>query len=172
VMGVFINMLPLRNYPQSGKLFYDFLEEVKENTFRALENQDYPMEELVKKLEIRNKPGRHPLFDTEFAVNNIEFEQIAIPDLKMERYDSGINFAKFDLHFLAIEHNNSLNIILRYSTELFKKTTAEKIIEHFVEITEQVMENPGIKLDDIEITIDFMSIKSSNQVIEQGDFNF
>ncbi|HLP59167.1 MAG TPA: condensation domain-containing protein, partial [Candidatus Deferrimicrobium sp.] len=140
--------------------------------FHALENQDYPMEELVKKLEIRNKPGRHPLFDTEFAVNNIEFEQIAIPDLKMERYDSGINFAKFDLHFLAIEHNNSLNIILRYSTELFKKTTAEKIIEHFVEITEQVMENPGIKLDDIEITIDFMSIKSSNQVIEQGDFNF
>ncbi|MCX6580398.1 MAG: condensation domain-containing protein, partial [Candidatus Aminicenantes bacterium] len=172
VIGVFINMLPLRNRPQPGKPFRNFLEEVKENTFRALENQDYPMEELVKKLGIRSNPGRHPLFDTEFAVNNIEFEQLAISDLKMERYDSGINFAKFDLHFLAIEQNNSLNLILRYSTELFKKTTAEKIIEHFIEITEQVVENPGIKPEDIEISIDFMSIKSSSLGKEQGDFNF
>jgi amino acid adenylation domain-containing protein len=172
VMGVFINMLPLRNRPNSGKSFRNFLEEVKENTFRALENQDYPMEELVKKLGIRTNPGRHPLFDTEFAVNNIEFEQIAISDLRMERYDSGINFAKFDLHFLAIDLNNSLSLILRYSTELFKRTTAEKIIEHFIEIIEQVVENPGIRIDDIEITIDFMSIKSNTLAIEQGDFNF
>jgi len=172
VMGVFINMLPLRNRPQPGKSFRNFLEEVKKNALHSFENQDYPLEELVKKLEIRTKPGRHPLFDTEFAMNNIEFEEIAIPGLKMERCGSVIDFAKFDLHFLAIERNNSLHIVLRYSTELFKKTTAEKIVEHFVEITEQVMENPGIKLEDIEITIDFVPIKPNNLEKEHGDFNF
>ena len=172
VMGVFINMLPLRNRPQPGKNFREFLEEVKENALYAFENQDYPVEELVKKLKIRNKPGRHPLFDTEFAVNNIGFEEIAIPGLKMEYYDSGLNFAKFDLHFLAIERNHTLEIILRYSTELFKKNTAEKIIQHFVEIIGQVIETPSIKLADIEISMDFMPIKSSKSAKEKDDFNF
>ncbi|HLP45547.1 MAG TPA: condensation domain-containing protein [Candidatus Kapabacteria bacterium] len=172
VMGVFINMLPFRNRPQPGKRFRDFLEEVKVNALQAFDNQDYPMEELVKKLKIRNNPGRHPLFDTESAVNNIEFEEIDIPGLKMENYASGINFAKFDLHFLAIERNHTLNIILRYSTELFKKTTAQKIIRHFIEIIGQVIENPGIKLEDIELTVDLVPMKSNSPGKEQGYFNF
>jgi len=172
VIGVFINMLPLRNRPRPGKRFVDFLEEVKETTLLAFENQDYPAEELVKKLGIRTAPGRHPLFDTEFAVDNIGEEEMEIPGLEMEKYDSGINFAKFDLHFLAVEYPGSINIVLRYSTELFKKNTAEKIVEHFVEITGQVLENPGIKLEDIEITIDFVTVISNNLENEHGDFNF
>ncbi len=172
VMGVFINMLPLRNHPQPGKNFRHFLEEVKENAWHAFENQDYPLEKLVEKLGIQNKPGRHPLFDTEFAVNNIESKEITIPGLKMELYDTEINFAKFDLHFLVVEGNNSINIILRYSTELYKKTTAEKIVNHFVEIVGQVTENLWIKMEDIKITMDFMPITSNHREKENGDFNF
>ena len=172
VIGVFVNILGMRNQPRAKKTFQVFLEEVKENALQAFENQDYPMEELVKKLQIQSIPGRHPLFDTEFAMNNIEFEEITIPGLKTKSYESGINFAKFDLHFLVIERNQSLNIRLRYSTELFKKTTAQKIIKHFIEIIGQVIENPGIKLEDIKLTVDLMPMKSNDLEKEQGDFNF
>jgi hypothetical protein len=172
VIGVFINMLPLRNRPRSDKRFGDFLEEVKENALQAFENQDYPLEELVKKLAAPVKPGRNALFDTEFAVNNIDSEEIEIAGLRMERYDSGINFAKFDLHFLAVENNDSINIILRYSTQLFSRATAEKIVTHFVEITRKVIENPEIKLVNIDITTDLVPISISNQESEHGDFNF
>ncbi|XXM72315.1 condensation domain-containing protein [Lysinibacillus sphaericus] len=51
-IGVFVNMLPLRNQPMAAKSFRTFLQEVKSGTLQALEHQDYPFEDLVEDLDI------------------------------------------------------------------------------------------------------------------------
>ncbi|HLP47258.1 MAG TPA: condensation domain-containing protein, partial [Candidatus Kapabacteria bacterium] len=47
IIGMFVNTLGLKNYPVGEKSFNGFLEEVKEKTLWAFENQDYPYEDLV-----------------------------------------------------------------------------------------------------------------------------
>ncbi|MCP5104664.1 MAG: amino acid adenylation domain-containing protein, partial [bacterium] len=42
VVGMFVNTLAMRNFPEGKKSFEDFLQEVKVNTLTAFENQDYP----------------------------------------------------------------------------------------------------------------------------------
>ena len=66
IMGVFLNTLALRNKPKANKTFEVFLEEVRENALSAYENQDYPFEMLLEKLEIKRDSSRTPLFDIAF----------------------------------------------------------------------------------------------------------
>ncbi|WP_374017960.1 condensation domain-containing protein, partial [Paenibacillus thiaminolyticus] len=48
LLGMFVNTLVMRNAPAGEKTFQEYMQEVKENTLRAYENQDYPFEELSK----------------------------------------------------------------------------------------------------------------------------
>ncbi|UCH93005.1 MAG: non-ribosomal peptide synthetase, partial [Candidatus Aminicenantes bacterium] len=45
IIGMFVNTLPLRNYPNSAMTFNEFLADVKKRTLEAFENQVYPFEE-------------------------------------------------------------------------------------------------------------------------------
>ncbi len=45
IIGMFVNTLAMRNRPEGGKTAEEFLEEVKENSLKAYENQDYQFED-------------------------------------------------------------------------------------------------------------------------------
>lgn len=51
IVGIFINILCMRNQPIGDMAFEDFLLQVRENTLNAYENQDFQFEQLVKKTE-------------------------------------------------------------------------------------------------------------------------
>ncbi|MCP4149879.1 MAG: hypothetical protein GY757_19190, partial [bacterium] len=66
VMGMFVNTLPLKNYPAAEKTFLQLLREIKKRTLDAFANQDYQYEDLVAQLAIARDARRNPLFDTMF----------------------------------------------------------------------------------------------------------
>ncbi|MGB7604797.1 MAG: amino acid adenylation domain-containing protein, partial [Lutisporaceae bacterium] len=70
IMGMFVNTLAMRNFPQGNKTFKEFLEEVKANSLLAFENQDYQFEELIDKLNVTRDLSRNPLFDVMFSMQN------------------------------------------------------------------------------------------------------
>ncbi|NIM18279.1 MAG: amino acid adenylation domain-containing protein, partial [Candidatus Aminicenantes bacterium] len=49
VIGLFLETLAIRSYPRGERYFNHFLEEIKNTTLTAYENQDYPFRELIKK---------------------------------------------------------------------------------------------------------------------------
>jgi hypothetical protein len=95
-----------------------------------------------------------------------------LPGLKIKPSPGGNKFAKFDLHFLAVESNGNIRIILRYYTSLFKRSTIEKMLGHYVEIAEQVVTNPGIKCEDIVVSLDISPVQSNILADVQGEFDF
>ncbi len=172
IIGVFINMLPMRNRPGRDKSFKEFLMEVKADSLKDFENQDYQLEELIRKLGLQGNSTRNPLFDTEFSMYNIQLDENWIPGLKLVPYDSGQRFAKFDLHFLAKEIDGAIDMVLQYSTELFMESTAEKMIRHYIEILEQVVGEPDILIKDISISHE-LTVAGTNVFREEaGSFNF
>ncbi len=69
-VGVFINILPLRNYPLKHLTFREFLRKVKERVLGAYEHADYSFHRLVENLELERDLSRHPLFDTMLNLQN------------------------------------------------------------------------------------------------------
>ncbi|MEJ9209714.1 condensation domain-containing protein, partial [Paenibacillus larvae] len=53
VVGMFVNTLAIRSYPEGSKTFHEYLHEVKETMIHAYQNQDYPLEELIQNIKLK-----------------------------------------------------------------------------------------------------------------------
>ncbi len=155
IIGMFVNMLPMRNYPGAGKSFNEFLQEVKKNAINAFDNQGYQFEELVDKLDIPRDSSKNPIFDAEFTMQNIELMdmKVELPGFQLEPFENvGLYKAKFDLVLEAIEGQKKIYMTLTYSTKLFERSTVEKIGQHYQEVLQQVLENREILSGDIQLS--------------------
>ncbi|UCH97905.1 MAG: AMP-binding protein, partial [Candidatus Aminicenantes bacterium] len=151
IIGMFVNTLVLRNRPHRGKTFKQFLNDVKEITLRAYENQEYPFEKLVEKVSMHKDTSRNPLFDVIFALQNMEIPGLEIPGLKLKPYEYGNKVSKFDLAFNGVEKKGRLVFTVEYCTKLFKEETILRFIKCFKNITAAVLENPEQKIIGISV---------------------
>jgi amino acid adenylation domain-containing protein len=153
IIGMFVNTLALRNYPAAGKSFRQFLKQIKTNTIDAMENQDYPFEELVDHLSLPRDTGRNPVFDVLFQFSAREIPEIKIPGLTLNSFTYHRNVSKFDLTLWAFEKSEEYKdrLVLRfeYSTRLFKLETMELFKRYFEQIVSAVLENPAQSLGHI-----------------------
>jgi fengycin family lipopeptide synthetase D len=166
LVGMFVNLLAMRNFPKGEKSFKQFLKEVKKNTLQALQNQDYIFEELVKNVVKKSDPSRNPLFDTVFVVQNLDFPGIEIPGLKLLPYSYFDRVSKFDLALFAVETDLQLEVFLEYCTRLFRPKTIQRFISNFNEVLAAILENEGVLLKDIRITHGLASVESTVTEIE------
>lgn len=179
VMGLFVNMLVLRNRPTADKTFRDFLKEVKGKTLSALDNRDYPYEELVDTLAVTRDPGRNPLFDVLFVWEDpdIELGHITPPgsasgELKLTPYKVEKTKAMFDIILTSTELGGKMTFSINYRTSLFKRETIESMSMNFKEVLSAVIKNPGSKLGDITISHDLLAAGSQSLLDDRGDFGF
>lgn len=151
IIGMFVNTLPIRNYPRRDKDFAGFLKDVKSNVLQAFEYEDYTLEELISKLNILRDPGRNPIFDTMFVLQNTGSKTIDVAGLVFNEYDFHPKISKFDFSLEALEINGKIQFTLEYCTKLFEKNMMEKLSRHFVDIINTVCLDSSIKIGDIDL---------------------
>ncbi len=157
IVGVFINMLALRNFPRPDLTFRQFLQQVTEGTVAVFANQDYPFEDLVERVAARRDPARHPLFDVLFQLDNrarqtgILYNEPA-GDLHIRQYTKGVGrMAKFDISCIATEFEEQLTITFEYATHLFKRSTIDIFIGYFTRIATIAAEAPDTRIGDFSL---------------------
>jgi len=180
IIGMFVNMLALRNFPESHKTFREFLEEVKKNALDAFENQDYQFEELVNKLGLERIPGRNLLFDIVFSFQTHKAAgkepgqepHTGDKNLKIAPYTLPRQTSKFDLQLRATEADGSISLMLEYKTALFKPSTIEEMKKHYLEILYKVSQGLEFKLEEIKLTHDLMAAATDILQEDENDFGF
>jgi acyl carrier protein len=172
VIGLFVNTLAIRNFPNGEKPFGEFLQEVKINALEAHENQDYPLEELVDKINIPRDASRNPLFDVLLVSENLDQPELLMEEVKFSSYEFTNRIAHLDLVLLIIERNDTILMTFEYATTLFKSTTMENMAQRYIEILEQVVVNQDIKLKDIEISSKLKDVKLNKGYEDFVDFDF
>ena len=128
IIGMFVNTMAIRNYPEQNKKLSDFLEEVKKNALNSYINQDYQFEELVSKLNLKRDSSRNPLFDVFFVLQNLDEKDEEIDEFKCEFYEMEENISSFDITLEVRPKGNDLRFNMEYCTELFKKETDERVL--------------------------------------------
>ncbi|MCK4259635.1 MAG: non-ribosomal peptide synthase/polyketide synthase, partial [Halanaerobiales bacterium] len=160
IIGMFVNTITMRNYPNANITYKEFLKQVKENSLEAYENQDYQFEELVEQLDLSRDMSRNPLFDVMFTMQNRQSQnfnnnELVIENLKLKNYNFDHKVSKFDLTISASEITSGTDdeIVLNfeYSTNLYKRETVERMISHFSNILKSVAVDADIKLSEIEM---------------------
>ncbi|WP_440096949.1 lichenysin non-ribosomal peptide synthetase LicA [Bacillus paralicheniformis] len=142
IIGMFVNTLAIRSKVESGRTFRDFLHDVKKTVIDAFEHQDYPFERLAEKVGASRDLSRHPVFDTMFILQNAWEDIPMLGDLHLSIYETNFNIAKFDLTLQAKEEQGELMLDLDYSTKLFKKDTAERMLKAYLHLLEGMTADP------------------------------
>ncbi|MBS5984146.1 MAG: polyketide synthase [Clostridium butyricum] len=172
IIGMFVNTLVMRNYPTKTKGFDEFLEEVKNNTLKAFENQDYQLEMLIDNLGLERHLNRGMLFDTTFVLQNIRIEKLKLGELNIVPIKCGLKYSPYEVSLVAVENKDNIDLIFEYQIALFKKSTIDMFANDYLNILSKVVENKNIKIEELTKTDEFIEADLDIFNEEDLDFNF
>jgi non-ribosomal peptide synthetase component F len=128
VVGFFINTLPIRGTVNEDSSFEEMLRSVSQTVLRGMANSALPLQEIVQAVGAPRTKGANPLFQ-------VLCQTLAASDLEGPQFDGmtckpladvRLAEAKFDLSFFFGEDGG---LVVEYMTELFEKTTVERMVE-------------------------------------------
>lgn len=160
IVGMFVNTLPIRTKSVSEESFVDFINNLKITVMEAFDNQEYPYEALIEDLKLERNPGRNPLFDVYFALQNVDMGMSG-SDEKFIEFDSST--AKFDLTVSARETSEGLVMEWEYAEALYDRSSIERMSRRFEHLLASVVDNPNEKLCGLNI----MDKGESNFILEE-----
>ncbi|HEU4596571.1 MAG TPA: amino acid adenylation domain-containing protein, partial [Pyrinomonadaceae bacterium] len=142
-VGLFINLLALRDRVEPEGDFAQLLGQSIETAYGAYEHGDYPFDELVEGLSKNGDAGQSPLFDVLVALQNVPAANVSVSELRASEFQLADPHAYYDLTFEFAEQGDGLVLLLTYSTELFEAATVRRMCGHLERLTEAVLTEPG-----------------------------
>lgn len=151
IVGMFLNILPVRSHIQSSMTVKEFLTVTKDKMLVCMDSQSYQYEELIVDLELPRNASRNPLFDVMFVFEKEQQKSIITDNLVFEEFKSEGTTAKFDLLLTCVESETGLKCHFEYYKELFEEETIQNFSTYFSHIVSQLVENTNKKLSEISL---------------------
>lgn len=151
IIGMFVNTVVIRNFPCRKKTFLNFLDEVKDNTIKAIDYEEYPFELLVNEVDVYRNTGRNPIFDIMFSLDNDECFFKDTGDLTFRKFPFESSMTQFDMFIHVLEINEDMHFKWKYRKDIFKKDTVQRLAEHFIYLLDEITEKMDIPLQDIQM---------------------
>ncbi len=151
LIGFFVNTLVFRADFSEKMSFRELVRQVRGFALEAYAHQHVPFEKLVEELVPQRSVDITPLFQVMFMFQNMPKQTFKIQGLEMEDvpFESGI--AKFDLSAQVFEDDEEgiLHWSFEYNTDLFEQATVRKMIDHFRNLLNGILEGPDRSLAQI-----------------------
>ncbi|WOP23739.1 condensation domain-containing protein [Bacillus pumilus] len=157
VIGIFVNMLPLRLYPKAELTYQQFLQDVKAHVIGDFGHQEYQYEQMVQDLQLSRSVSRNLLFDAVFALQNMNQPELKVGGLTFSDYPYETGTSRFDLLWIAYEQEDGLSSTIEYNTELFSEETIQRIAGLLKDIMRAVSAD-AMRIEEIELTSSFKQL--------------
>jgi amino acid adenylation domain-containing protein len=131
LIGFFVNSLVLSTELKGELSFREALARVREVSLGAYAHQDLPFEQLVEAVRPQRDLSRHPLFQVAFALQNVPFEAMKLPGLRLSALPVERSSSQFDLTLFAREGDDGLRLSVEYNTDLFERETIRRLLGHY-----------------------------------------
>jgi amino acid adenylation domain-containing protein len=151
LIGFFVNTLALRTDLTGDPSFRALLHQVKDVALGAYAHQDLPFGKLVQELQPVRDPGRHPIFQTLLALQNVPQDGVELPWLPLGGMDGAHVAAKFDLSLDVQESEEGLRGSFEYATDLFDASTIERLAGHLKTLLEGIVTSPEARLSQLSL---------------------
>ncbi len=151
LVGFFVNTWVLRVGLAGNPTFLQLLEQVRERSLAAYDNQDMPFERLVELLNPDRSTAYNPFFQVMLSW------QPPVPDLELpglgvraERLETAT--AKFDLFFDMLPNNSGgAQCRLEYASDLFDRETVQGIADRFVRVLSRLVADAGQRIGGLDV---------------------
>jgi aspartate racemase len=150
LIGFFVNTVVMRTDFRGEPRFRELLERVRGMVREAQAHQELPFERLVQELQPKRSGSRSPLFQVMFVLNNTLERGLLSPEIAAIR-DVGTGTAKFDLTLTVEDRAGGIETTLEYSTDLFDRATAKRMLGHYRALLEAAVADPDQQVSHMPI---------------------
>lgn len=145
LIGLFVNMLPLRCVVEPAETFRQLLKRANVLVPADFEHGEIPFQKLVTELHPQRSPAYSPLFQMMFALNP---KGTGDDD---EQEETFIGVSKFDLTLQIAERTEMLNAYFEYRIDLFAQADIEQFSRHFTRLLESIVQSPDAAVDSLAL---------------------
>jgi amino acid adenylation domain-containing protein len=142
LIGFFVNTVVLRTEVDGLESFTDLLERVRDGALAAFSHQDLPFEHLVDVLQPQRDTSHQPIFQVVFMLETWGGAALELPGLDLSAFEAEGTTAKFDLTLLLQQTPSGLRGACEYNTDLFDRSTIERLTGHLRRLLEAVADGP------------------------------
>ncbi|GDZ93325.1 McnC protein [Planktothrix agardhii CCAP 1459/11A] len=151
LIGFFVNTLVLRTDLSGNPSFNELLIRVREMAMDAYTHQDLPFEMLVEVLQPERDLSHAPLFQVDFLLQNEPLSQLELIGLTASPLLTENATAKFDLTLGMENTDTGLRGVWEYNTDLFERSTIERLAGNFVTLLEAIVANPQQQISQLPL---------------------
>jgi non-ribosomal peptide synthetase component F len=163
LIGFFVNTMVIRSDVRGEASYQELLREVREETLGAYGHQELPFEKLVEEMQPERDLSHTPLFQVMFVMQNAPRETKGVSGVGMEAFGAESRTAQFELTVEMMEVGGRAGGTIQYNTDLFDKSTIERMTGHLERILESIVENPKEEISRLEM----MREEEKRQVMEE-----
>ena len=165
LIGMTVNMLPLRVNLAGDPTFIELVERVHAVARNALAHQALPFDVIVRSLDLPRDPSRNPLCQVAFSFHDSPVPSVQLPGLTGEISYPHNGSAKFDMNVIVIPYGEKqadaesalrderITIKWDCNTDLFDHATVERMLERYLRVLEAGTADPRAHVSDI-VTLD------------------
>lgn len=166
LVGLFVNTIALRGDFSGDPSFRDVIARNRGHVLHALENAEAPLERVLDKLNIERAPGRTPLFQSMFVLQNAGVgKTLGMDGLASTWIEPEIETARFELTLSISNGPTSLICVIDYSTDLFLESTIVRMAEHFQALLDGMLKHPTLPISQLSLTTE----NERTQLLSLGD---
>jgi amino acid adenylation domain-containing protein len=152
LIGLFLNMLPLRTKISGNPTFVEILQGVRKASIGAYEHQDIPFEKIVRSLRPTRDPSRHPIFQVMINSWQLTKPTISIDSLIVRQIDFEESSSKFDLSFYFLESSaGDIRCRFTFNSDLYDTATIERLVACFGVLVKTIAGNPDARFWEIPL---------------------
>jgi len=163
IVGCFVNPVVIRGKIKTGLTFRDFLQETRKIVLAALNNQDYPLPLLTKRLQPKRNMSNSPLFQVDFVLQKphrsddiialfgtaVDSGVMDFAGLKLASYYIPQQQGQLDLSLELIEVNNTLCGNFKYRQSAFDAPTIARMHKHYTTLLTSIVDQPDQLVSDL-----------------------
>jgi amino acid adenylation domain-containing protein/non-ribosomal peptide synthase protein (TIGR01720 family) len=150
LIGLFVNTLALRSELDLSVSFSNFLQQVKQMALEAYGHQEVPFEKVVDALGIPRDRSRNPVYQVAFTLQNIpQSSALDLGGVVLQAEDRDTLKAQFDMNLIISESPDGMELTMTYCTDLFLQDTIARMLEHYEQMLQQVIENADTPVKEI-----------------------
>ncbi|WP_139492062.1 non-ribosomal peptide synthetase [Brevibacillus dissolubilis] len=153
MIGYFINMIAVRSQGVGTQSFASFIRDLQMTVVDGIDHAAYPFPALVRELNVDRTTANAPVFQVAFLyqnflqANHTQQIQEQYDDLHIEFVDEVRQEGEFELSLEVYEQGDETALNLIYNPELFDSATIERMMGHFIKLTEVLVQDPSQALE-------------------------
>ncbi|HYR57439.1 MAG TPA: condensation domain-containing protein [Chthoniobacteraceae bacterium] len=140
-MGYCSGIVPLRGHIDRERPFHDALRSVHRTTVDCFANA-MPFAELARALGDAPAPGRNPIFEVRFALQNHPIPDVNVPGFSARLEMRSTGTARFDLGCEITEKGDALEVVWLFRPNLFSQQDIEELDRIFGAVLAGVCRSP------------------------------